>query len=126
MPVHLPSFEFDTDADPSSLLDWLIEFGQDLAFKINSSDATTTFDEQTACVEEVPAPLSTQCLNRNSEGCEHENLEYQDSDAQGVRVLVHIGCKDCGTSAGMFVVAGDLQWPEEEEDPDKGIAEEGA
>ena len=57
MPIQRLSFEVTTDADPSRLLDLLITFGEVLADDLDDGDAT--FDEQTACVEEVPAPLST-------------------------------------------------------------------
>jgi len=56
-----------------------------------------------------------------AEPCEHDRLNF-DSDERGSggELLLHINCAHCGTSAGMFVVASDLQWPEEDEEDDDG------
>tara|TARA_R110000796_G_scaffold107889_2_gene218701 strand:+ start:413 stop:613 length:201 start_codon:yes stop_codon:yes gene_type:complete len=63
MPIQRLTFEVTTDTDQARLLDLLIEFGEVLADDLDDGDAT--FDEQTACVEEVPAPLS---IPTNQEG----------------------------------------------------------
>ena len=41
--------------------------------------------------------------------CKHDRLNF-DSDERGSggELLLHINCAHCGTSAGMFVVASDL------------------
>jgi hypothetical protein len=57
MPVQRLTILFDTNTDQAHLLDLLIEFGEFFVSILDDGDAT--FDEQTACVEEVLAPLST-------------------------------------------------------------------
>ena len=49
MSTQIITLEVKTDADPSTLLDLAIEFGEQVASEFDGS-----FDENTVCVEEKP------------------------------------------------------------------------